>query len=143
MADANGQLNSVLQNDYCWVNQEMRKGTTLEWLLASSEGGWGFNYNYDQNGNKLSPADAALVSDDRLRANSFFKLFFDYTLYSSSQGSAEAANMSVREHVLADGIPALSNAAGGPDGGSLGSALGTLGSALDMNAMKGVHTQGL
>jgi hypothetical protein len=59
------------------------------------------------------------LTDDQLRANSFFKLFFDYTLYSQTQGSTEAANSNVREHVLADGIPALLNAAGGPDGGGL------------------------
>ena len=43
---------------------------------------------------------------------------------------------SVREQVLADGIPALSNAAGGPDGGGMSS-------SHNMNSLKGFHTQGL
>jgi hypothetical protein len=38
LTDGDSQLHSVFQNDYYWVNQEMRKGTTTEWLLASSEG---------------------------------------------------------------------------------------------------------
>ena len=118
LTNAYGQLPSVFSNgDYVWVSQEMRKGTWLASLVANSEAGWGFNSFY---GNLTTNQANALTVE--LRTNSFFKPFDDSNLYNPSNGSTEAVKSTVREKVLADGIPALSNAAGGPDGANLSGA---------------------
>jgi hypothetical protein len=90
----------------------MRKGTVWPGQLFGGEAGWGFNIYYST----YSISDADGISDTQLKANSFFGSFNDSTLYDSGGGSAEAAKAAVREQVLADGIPAWSNAAGGPAG---------------------------
>ena len=119
LANANGQMNSIYNNQFAWVNQEMNKGT---WplplsLIVNNEGGWGFNSSYDifPGGLRthLPPDQAALLPDSQLQTNSFFESFDDSTLYDPNAGSSEAAKTSVREKVLSDGIPALSNPAGG------------------------------
>jgi len=116
LANADGKLHWPFKSKFAWVTQEMRKGTVWPGQLFGGEAGWGFNIYYST----YSISDADGISDAQLKANSFFGSFSDSTLYDSSGGSAEAAKSAVREQVLADGIPAWSNAAGGPDGSGLG-----------------------
>ncbi len=130
LTNADGQMHSITSQDFCWVNQEMRKGSYLAQFLFGSDAGWGFGSR-----GMLAPNDAAALTDDQLRANSFFQSFSDVKLYDPYLGSGEAATPIVREHVLAFGIPALSNAAGGPDGAYL--------SGLDMSGTKGLYIKGL
>jgi hypothetical protein len=120
--NANGSVPAI-GNDRAWVNQEMRKGTTLIWLgPGNAEAGWGFNTAYtNANGSyPLSPAAANALTDDNIRTNSFFNCFDDEDLYGTN-GSAVAQQPAMRRQLLADAIPALSNPAGR---NSLGSSAG-------------------
>ena len=118
LINADGQLHYTLQQPFAWVNQEMRKGTVWPGQVLSGfhyyEAGWGFGFY-----SHLSMNDVANLTDAQLRINSVFMSFDDTALYDENTGSAEAAKLNVREKVLADGIPALSNAAGGPSGSGL------------------------
>jgi hypothetical protein len=120
--------------EYIWVTQEMRKGTDLLDVLSiisqffsvyqsTPQAGWGLNADWyipsdpAHPGSNLRPrypweATTNEISDDALRANSFFRSFRDGTLYDSLNGSAEATNIQIRAEALGTAIPALSHAAG-------------------------------
>jgi hypothetical protein len=110
-----------------WVFGEMVKGCwQMTWLpITQSHGGWGFNNGqiggygsnewtgiaggYQWRG--LYPSEAALITDDALRTNSFFKSFYLADLYTTN-GSAVATNFDVKLKLLAEAIPSTSRAAG-------------------------------
>jgi hypothetical protein len=111
LENADGQLHSITGQEFCWVNQEMRKGSFLSGLVANDEAGWGFN-SLGLNGySQYTIAQADNIPDSQLRTNSFFGWFNDANLYTPGGGS-DAANYNLRAQILGDGIPALSNAAG-------------------------------
>jgi hypothetical protein len=120
--NANGSVPAI-GNERAWVNQEMRKGTTLIWLgPGNAEAGWGFNaaYTNADGSYPLLPAAANALTDDNMRTNSFFNWFDDDDLYGTN-GSAVAQQPAMHRQLLADAIPALSNPAGR---NSIGSAAG-------------------
>jgi len=93
---------------YAWVNQEMRKGTTLIWLgPGNEEGGWGKNIDYLL----YSMGTINNLPDAEIRTNSVFCSFDDTDIYGTN-GSAVVSNPQMRAQLLADAIPALSNPAG-------------------------------
>lgn len=104
-----------------WVAQELMKGEVQGDLLPflSCHGGWGFNSSYNvvkpeegQLGTeRMLPDQAASLSTNDLRTNSFFRPFYDYQLYTTN-GSQLAAIPRVRAKLLAEAIPALSRATG-------------------------------
>ncbi|MBU0678479.1 MAG: alpha/beta fold hydrolase, partial [Verrucomicrobia bacterium] len=114
-------------NEYVWASEEMLKGT---WLITvgpgNSEAGWGFNSDY----NGLTATQANALADATLMTNSFFKHFDDEDLYGTN-GSTIAQQPAMYGQLLADGIPAISYAAGR---NSISSAAGS-GNA-DMNSME-------
>ena len=67
----------------------------------------------------MSPENAANLSDDMIRTNSFFGLFDERGLYGTN-GSALAKQPAVRRHALADGLPVESYAAGANPVGAFG-----------------------
>lgn len=123
---------------FAWVNQEMLKGSWASAIItvfSESEAGWGLgNYSH------LSLQDANSLTTAQLQTNSVFESFDDTVLYDINNGSAEAAKPAVREKVLADGIPALSNAAGGT---FLGINFGVVNADRNMNSYKGLNMNGL
>jgi hypothetical protein len=138
LKDADGQMHNIYAQPFAWVNQEMNKGT---WplplsLIVNNEAGWGFNIDYST----YSVAQANQIPSSQLQTNSFFESFDDSTLYDPNAGSAEAAKASVREKVLSDGIPALSNPAGG---NFLGINFGVPNADRNMNGYKGLNINGL
>ncbi len=98
-----------------WVFQEMHKGTVFMAISpGNSEGGWGFNYKYENLfGVNLNTNAAAILatSNSVLRIEPFFKPFDEDELFGTN-GSLVASYPNVRRKILADGIPALSNPAG-------------------------------
>ncbi|MFA7370025.1 MAG: hypothetical protein WC334_10305 [Kiritimatiellales bacterium] len=104
-----------------WIYQEKIKGCwqTVVLRCVESHGGWGLNSDYDISTNVAGqqcvipmPADqAALLTTNQLRANSFFKRFYEDGLY-GSDGSTVARIPDVRGKVLAEAIPATSRATG-------------------------------
>jgi hypothetical protein len=104
----------ALGTERAWVNQEMRKGTSLIWLgPGNAEAGWGINaaYTNADGTDPLLPAAANVLTDDNIRTNSFFYWFDDEDLYGTN-GSAVAQQPAMHCQLLADAIPALSNPAG-------------------------------
>jgi hypothetical protein len=135
LTNADGQLHSVTGQEFCWVNQEMRKGSWLAGLVANDEAGWGFN-SLGLNGySQYTIEQADNIPDSQLRTNSFFGWFDDANLYTPDGGS-DAANYNLRAQILSDGIPALSNAAGAND-------LGAVITSHNMNDDKGLNIDGL
>jgi len=97
-----------------WIYQEKIKGRLQTTILrrVTSHGGWGFNNDYNVFNLITMPADqAALITTNQLRANSFFKRFYEDGLY-GSDGSTVASIPYVRAKVLAEAIPATSRATG-------------------------------
>ncbi|MBU4198863.1 MAG: hypothetical protein KKG09_04470 [Verrucomicrobia bacterium] len=114
--NANGDVPAI-GTERAWVNQEMRKGTTLMWIApGNAEAGWGFNDDYDG----LTVTEANALPDSTIRTNSFFAHFDDEDLYGTN-GSTIAQQPAMHCQLLADAIPALSNPAGR---NSIGSAAG-------------------
>ena len=111
LTNGNGTAQSLFSGSYAWYNQESRKGQWPMLLPGNNEAGWSFNGAYDTLMFHLSPDNAANLSDDVIRANSFFGLFDESGLYGTN-GSALARQAVVRKHALADGIPAETYAAG-------------------------------
>ena len=113
--NANGNVPS-LGKERAWVNQEMRKGTTLIWLgPGNAEAGWGFSDDYED----LTVAEANALPNSAIRVNSFFLHFDDEELYDPATGSAflldghsDVRDSDIYRRLLADAIPALSNPAG-------------------------------
>ena len=105
--NADGDVPS-LGKEQAWVNQEMRKGTTLIWLgPGNAESGWGFNDDYSG----LTVAEANALPNSILLTNSFFMHFDDEDLYGTN-GSIIAQQPETYQQLLADAIPALSNPTG-------------------------------
>lgn len=119
LTNGNGEVQSLFSGDFAWYNQESRKGQWPMLLPGNNEAGWSFNGAYDTLLSHLDPVEAAKLSEDMIRTNSFFGLFDERGLYGTN-GSALAVHPNVRARVLADGIPAESYAAGAnaidPDG---------------------------
>lgn len=120
--NGDGKLHFILATHRAWYNQEIYKGTRL--ATGESEGGWGFNDAPDGGyginiqtkvggfeWQRLNPAAAASLTDEQIRANSFFKRFNNDALYGAN-GSSVARQPATRHHLLADAIPALSNPTG-------------------------------
>ena len=118
LTNGNGTAQSLLSGSYAWYNQESRKGQWPTLLPGNNEAGWSFNSAYDTLMFHMSPENAANLSDDIIRTNSFFGLFDERGLYGTN-GSMLATQSAVRIHVLADGIPAESYAAGANKLGAL------------------------
>ncbi len=123
LTNGNGVAQSLLSGNYAWYNQESRKGRWPAYLPGNNEAGWSFNGAYDNLLSHMNPANAANLADDLIRTNSFFGLFDERGLYGTN-GSALAMQPAVRKHVLADGIPAESYAAGANKVGSQNRAWG-------------------
>ena len=111
LTNGNGTAQSLFSSRYAWYNQESRKGQWPMLLPGNNEAGWSFNSAYDTLTFHMSPENAANLSDDMIRTNSFFGLFDEVGLYGTN-GSVLATQSAVRRHALADGIPAESYAAG-------------------------------
>lgn len=107
LSNADGNVPAI-GTERAWVNQEMRKGTTLMWIApGNQEGGWGFNDDYED----LTVAEANALPDSTVQTNSFFGHFDDEDLYGAN-GSTIAQQPATHRQLLADAIPALSNPAG-------------------------------
>jgi hypothetical protein len=98
-----------------WVNQEMRKGTTLIWLgPGNAQGGWGFNSWYAQ----LDVNQANALSVAQLLERPFFGSFDDPDLHGPLgsdlllDGNASLKDSAVFHQLLADAIPSLSHPVG-------------------------------
>jgi hypothetical protein len=139
LQDADGQLHSVTGEEFSWVNQEMRKGSFVAGLVANDEAGWGFN-SLGLNGYSNYTLDQAnAIPDSQLQTNSFFGWFDDANLY--TPGGDTDVNYNLRAQILGDGIPALSNAAGGT---SMVNSFGVPDADREMNAYRlGNYGQGL
>ncbi|MBQ2629751.1 MAG: hypothetical protein IJG13_08765 [Kiritimatiellae bacterium] len=111
LANGDGDTHALLSGDYSWYNQESRKGQWPMLLPGNNEAGWSFNNAYNTLMFHMSPDNAANLSDDMIRTNSFFGLFDERGLYGTN-GSMLARQPLVRKHALADGIPTESYAAG-------------------------------
>ena len=133
LAGADGTIDSLFNAQNAWTNQEMMKGReALSWIPGNREGGWEFNSDYfylvphvkyDDYMNIIGtnwvstplPPDATTnITDIALMTNSFFYSFDDDDIYGTN-GSAVVAETEMHCRLLADGIPALSDAAGGSE----------------------------
>lgn len=119
LANGDGEGKALLKAAYSWYNQESRKGQWPMLLPGNNEAGWSFNGAYDMLTFHMSPENAANLSDDMIRTNSFFGLFDERGLYGTN-GSALAKQPAVRRHALADGLPVESYAAGANPVGAFG-----------------------
>ena len=119
LTNGNGVTHALLSSTYSWYNQESRKGQWPMLLPGNNEAGWSFNSAYNTLMFHMSPENAANLSDDMIRTNSFFGLFDEHGLYGTN-GSALAVMPLIRAHALADGIPAESYAAGANRIGAFG-----------------------
>ena len=122
VANGDGQPKPVSRN-FAWYLQETRKG---EWtfMLHANEGGWAFNPFYDTVegcwvGNeyseirrRMSPQDAAELSNEELRQHPFFQDFRNPEMHTSPNGAIVATNYLYRAEMLAYAIPAESYAVG-------------------------------
>jgi hypothetical protein len=125
-----GEIPNVLGAERVWVIQEMAKGTlhVAALLTFNIQGGWGFNSewliaNTTTTGGphggttttyrKQTPAEAATLTDDQLRAEPFFRPFKNDDFTSPTGGSAAASSLIPRADALGGAIPALSFPAGG------------------------------
>jgi pimeloyl-ACP methyl ester carboxylesterase len=134
LAKSNGTIpiNLLKMKQNAWTNGEMLKGRLATgWAPMNREGGWDFNTYYDTNvvnyieydemGNPttnwhditLPPEDAANISTNSLKEHTFFYRFDDEDDICGVNGSAFVANRTNHCELLANGIPALSDAAGG------------------------------
>jgi hypothetical protein len=98
-----------------WVNQEMRKGTTLIWLgPGNTQGGWGFNGHYQN----LSVAEANVLPVSQLITEPFFTNFDNPDIHGPQgsalllDGEAEIRDSALYHQLMADAIPALSQPVG-------------------------------
>lgn len=139
LENADGTLHGLTGPAFVWVNQEMLKGSFVSSLVANDEAGWGFNSLGLHGYSNYTLDQANAIPDSQLRTNSFFGYIDDANLYTPG-GGTDAANPNVRNKVLADGIPALSNAAGA---NSLGNSFGVQNADRNMNNYKGLNADGL
>ena len=111
LTNGNGVAQSLFSGSFAWYNQESRKGQWPSYLPGNNEAGWSFNSAYDIFLSHMHPTNAAELADSLICTNSFFGLFDERGLYGTN-GSVLATQPLIRAHVLADGIPAESYAAG-------------------------------
>lgn len=121
--EAGGPISLFDVPNRVWILQEQVKGGILPVILVGvdSHGGWGFNPCYDiQVGEDeygspiydiMPPQQAALLSNGQLQTKSFFTRFYSEEIY-GRDGSQVAASAEVRGKVLAEAIPATSEATG-------------------------------
>ena len=102
-----GMLDSL--GRYAWHKQEAYKGRVAKTggiiMMNTDIMGWGFEE--DREGGLLEPEDVFTLPDETLRTNPLF-------LHNPPEilGSNASAILSQRDHLLAQGIPALSQATG-------------------------------
>ncbi len=108
---------------YSWYNQEYRKGSWAM-MLHEYEGGWEFNPYHDtvtgsyvgneyvEHRERMSPEDAADLTDEQLRQHPFFLDFANTEMHTSSNGLIVATNYLYRAEMLAYAIPSESYAVG-------------------------------
>lgn len=126
--NGDGKLHNPFASHWAWYNQEVLKGAKpMRLLLDNCEGGWGFNPAYKTGSAHLHPESANLLTDNRIRTNSFFGPFKEKGLY-GPHGGAFAHKPEVYRQLLADAIPALSFAMGKNDLGGFGAAAHNLSS---------------
>lgn len=108
---------------YSWYNQEYRKGSWAM-MLHEYEGGWEFNPYHDtvtgswlgneyvEHRQRMSPENAANLTDEQLRQHPFFLDFYNPEMHTSSNGLIVAINYLYRAEMLAYAIPSESYAVG-------------------------------
>ncbi|MBQ2628473.1 MAG: hypothetical protein IJG13_02220, partial [Kiritimatiellae bacterium] len=121
--NGDGDWHTILKRNFVWYNQETRKGV---WplMLHEYEGGWEFNPYHDtvtgshvgneyvESRQKMSPQNAANLTDEQLQEHPFFLDFVNPEMHSSSNGLIVATNYLYRAEMLAYAIPAESFTAG-------------------------------
>ena len=111
LKDGEGTLPTTIVTR-AWVTQEMKKGTPNNPIASDFNGGWGFNTFYNTGSLEMQPAQALLLTDAELMANSFFTPFADSDLYDPAQGSQAAEDHEAQGKILGEAIPSLSFATG-------------------------------
>lgn len=113
----------VRTTHYSWYNQEYRKGSWAM-MLHEYEGGWEFNPYHDtvtgsyvgnehvEHRQRMSPENAANLTDEQLRQHPFFLDFYNPEMHTSSNGLIVATNYLYRAEMLAYAIPSESYAVG-------------------------------
>lgn len=121
--NGDGDWHTILDRNYVWYNQETRKGL-WPMMIHEYEGGWEFNPFYDtvtgswagneyvENRQKMSPQNAANLTDEQLCQHPFFLDFANPEMHSSSNGLIVATNYLYRAEMLAYAIPSESFAVG-------------------------------
>ena len=121
--DGDGLSHNILVRNYVWYNQEIRKGL-WPMMIHEYEGGWEFNPFHDtvtglwvgneyvENRQRMSPQNAANLTDEQLRQHPFFLDFANPEMHFSSNGLIVATNYLYRAEMLAYAIPSESFAAG-------------------------------
>lgn len=121
--NGDGGTHSLTERNYVWYNQETRKGL-WPMMLHEYEGGWDFNPYYDTvvpsllgpehepQRIRMTPQNAALLTDEQLQQEPFFLDFANSLMHSSSNGVFVATNYLYRAEMLAYAIPSESYAAG-------------------------------
>ena len=121
--DGDGLSHNILVRNYVWYNQETRKGL-WPMMIHEYEGGWEFNPFHDivtgswvgneyvESRQKMSPQNAANLTDEQLRQHPFFLDFANSEMHSSSNGLIVATNYLYRAEMLAYAIPSESFAVG-------------------------------
>lgn len=123
LANGDGGAKGLFSRRFAWYNQERLKGSYLTSL--SPEAGWAFGPRYwltyasgftmtgpVYSRRTYTPAEAAGISEDDLRARPFFRDFSDDAVHGADGGEFARTNALFRWRALAYGIPALSFAAG-------------------------------
>jgi hypothetical protein len=127
LATQTGSFSIAGLQRHAWIAQEQSKGGFVTLILhgVDSQGGWGFNSQYNVftvidgslllppviTYSHLDPALADILPDSVLRTNSFFKPFNVPELYDPNQDIL-ANNPVLMHKLLAEAIPALSHATG-------------------------------
>ena len=112
--------------DKYWAMQELNKGTAYASAAPESwmhcEGGWGYNPYYARKSGYVTHPNRRMtarfrkaiskLSDDDLKLHPVFRPFDEGWLCTTNFISTPTISASVRARILADGIPAMSFAAG-------------------------------
>ncbi len=119
IANGQGMVASLWRKNF-WAAQELNKGTLKQWTLSSAlgrnEGGWGFNPEWGRLASLFGVAGrrarnkAQSESNANLIRSPVFTPFDEDWLHSTNAVTNLTA--SIRNRILADGIPATSFAAG-------------------------------
>lgn len=121
--NGDGDWHPITERNYVWYNQETRKGL-WPMMIHEYEGGWEFNPFYDtvtgswvgneyvENRQKMSPQNAANLTDEQLQEHPFFLDFVNHEMHTSSNGMIVATNYLYHAEMLAYAIPSESFAVG-------------------------------